>query len=792
MYCENVRRGLPSWSILLCLPACGVGIQAVPADVTVEIGDRVLVPDTMRFGLNLGGDAYYSGAALVKKRVTANFEGTMYRQCHFGPVQDERGCTTWFRDWGSWDDILVGARFTILSGPAKGTSGTIIEVAKKTVQHQGQPKEFRYFVFDRQVPAGGPNVGILVEAPRLRDGQFRSLDGFWSSKANGIAIGDVPPGSFGHAAAVLDGRAEKGHLRFSTHYQRYGETNGTWHVDFWAKARSGSPQLRVTCDREEWGEDRALQVGREWEHHELVLRATGVPEPKGVEDNPMLFFRFEVTDGAILLDDVEIWMEDDTNPTVFRDDVVETLKRYKPGVVRYLQMGGSTLDNCLSPPLRSFTYASQNGAKVGPYESHNRDPYSLHEMYELCELLGSDPWYCLPGTLTQSEMKTFMEYLGAPPDVGYGKVRARLGHPRPWTQVFQHIHVEFGNEAWNNAGPYQCGGFNGKDYWRDLIETGKSSPYYRDNVLFHAGGQAVNTWLAARILKIAPDADRYAVAPYIIHNFTQAQARVLNTPDRLFRWAFAYPILRSTTEQGTMVRNRVLTDDAGMELSVYEVNHHITGGDGPLEPRNMLVTSIGGGLNVVNAMLLMLREQHARTQCLFSLAQHHYNARNVGPVRLWGTALNMRRGHERYRPTFLACALANKVIGGDLVETSLRGELPTFSASGVFEGSKEPRTVEDLPALWSYAFKDGKRMGLILINLDTTNAHPVKVAFDGQVVDGRAKTWRLVADRIEASNEDERPAPEVTVQAETLTSFASGSELTLPPFSMLGLRWTVR
>ena len=61
---------------------------------------------------------------------------------------------------------------------------------------------------------------------------------------------------------------------------------------------------------------------------------------------------------------------------------------------------------------------------MGPYESHSRDPYGLHEMYALCEHLGCDPWYCLPGTLTREEMEQFMEYLGAGAETGFGRRRA--------------------------------------------------------------------------------------------------------------------------------------------------------------------------------------------------------------------------------------------------------------------------------------------------------------------------------------------------------------------------------
>ncbi|MBM4050976.1 MAG: hypothetical protein FJ279_38255, partial [Planctomycetes bacterium] len=187
----------------LVLWLCAIAQAQTGNVLTVEMGDRVLVKDTVRLGINLGGDAYYSGAALVKKRALENFEGTSYRQCHFGPLQDENGATTWFPDHGSWNQILKGAKFTILSGPAKGITGTIVDVTTRKLEHQKQLKDFRYFAFDRKVPAGGENVGILVEVPRLKDGQLRPLDGFWTSKNSSISIGDVPPGSFGGAAANL-------------------------------------------------------------------------------------------------------------------------------------------------------------------------------------------------------------------------------------------------------------------------------------------------------------------------------------------------------------------------------------------------------------------------------------------------------------------------------------------------------------------------------------------------------------------------------------------------------------
>ena len=766
-------------------------------DVTViEITDKVLVEDVVRLGINLGGDTYYSGAALVKKRAQENFEGTSYRRCHFGPGSDEHGASTWSSGkWGDWDTILKGGKFTLLSGPSAWTTGTVMDITTKKFMHGQQLKDFRYFVFDKTVKPMPFNGGFMVESMRLRDGQFRPLDGFWTSKHNEISTGDVPPGSFGCAALCLRGSQAKAHVRFGTHYQRYGENNGTWHFRFWAKAKAGSPTLTISLQRG-WGESKRVSPGPEWTQYHETLVLDNVPEPKSTKDNPMPFFAFEAERGDVLLDDVEIWMEGDTNPTAFRDDCVATLKEFSPGQLRYLQMGGSTVDNTLAPILRSHTYNSQPNARLGPYQFNCRDSYSLHELYELCEYLGCDPWYSLPGTLTREEVVNFMEYLGAPADVGYGKKRAEMGHPKPWTEVFKNIHVEFGNEAWNSALAYQCGGFNGPDYWKSLIGTGKASPYYKPNVLFHAGGQASYVARNVGIMENSPNADRFSVAPYIIHELSQKQLQVLDTDEKLFRWVLAYPVWRSRSPDGAMFQNFQAVKKAGMELSVYEVNHHITHGDAPAEPRNRIVASIAGGINVANTMLMMLKEHHIRTQCLFALAQHSYRAQGVGEVRLWGTTLCMRKGQERYRPTFLACAAANKAIAGDLVQTVHSGAAPTWSAQGVFlrKWRQEPKvtTYGNIPCLVSYAFRDGSKRGLLIVNLDVARELAVTVRFQGDVVGASASSWLLSARSLTANNEYETGTPQVTLVRGEIRDFSAGTHLTCPACSIRAIAWRVK
>ena len=775
--------------LLICvsLHACTAAEEGQTA-TTVRLTDKVLVRDCSRFGINLGGDNYYSGSVLLKQRAVANFEGSTYRQAHFGPIWDERGASTWFGMSEDWRQVFAGSRYVILSGPSQWTSGTLRDIVKVPFNHRGQDIQQDMFVFDRAIQPV-PGGGVMLEADRLDEGYIGKPDKYWRVNLSPQA-GDVPPGSAGRVACRMDASRDPALIRFGTHYHQFGALNGMWNIQFWAKAVAGRPELTVSPDSRKWGESAQVKPGPAWQKYEFRLPVKGVPEPGPSAKNVHLLWVIKASGGEALIDDVEIRLEGDENPTAFRDDLVATLKKLNPGHLRYLQMGGNTLRNTLLPPLQAHAFTSRLGARPGPFASKNRTPYGLHQFYELCRYLEADPWYCLPGTMNREEIVQFMEYLGGDENTDFGRLRIAMGQKQPWTEVFKQIHIEFGNEAWNNAPHYKVGGFNGPDYWRSLIATAKASPYYRSNLLFHAAGQASSASRNRAIMKNTPNADRFSVAPYLISTLTKEDMALLDTDDKFFRWAFAWPVQRSMDKDGVMFRNQQLAKESGQELSVYEINHHTTSGDAPLEPRNTLVTSLGGGLNVINNMLLMLREHHLRTQSLFSLIQHSYRARDIGQVRLWGTALNMRAGQERYRPTFLAAAAVNQVIAGNLVETVHQGAKPVFAATGVFKKSDGVQTLRSIPALWSYGFSDGNKRGLIVINLDTAKPHEIAVDFTGTPA-GPAKKQLLSAESITANNEFEQSEPQVVIREESIENFNSGTVISIPPHSMLTLSWSV-
>ncbi|MEA3368561.1 MAG: hypothetical protein U9R68_10675, partial [Planctomycetota bacterium] len=532
--------------------------------------DTVLVKDCTPFGTNL------NGRNLLKRQVEVNFEGTSHRVCLNGEVfRDGFLCYTFgeaANKYSHLDKHWPGGTILILSGPAKGQKRTITKVEFRQAATwpwsvaRGEKTVAGYLVFDKPIEglpedkradleavrkakgnvhrafAGDPlkNVGALVEKNYLDVGWCgRSRDFIPDGKAKNLTTvqGDTPPGSFGTSALLVDATEKRADLRFPMYQHAFANCNGIYHVSFWAKAKSGSPRFRVTWDRLAAAPEEMVTPSGQWKEYKLSFDLRGkfpakAPSPRDRNRTGSTGL-VAIEGGAVLLDDIAIELEGDKNPTPFRDDIVEVLKQSRVGVLRLLQEGGDTMVNTISPRMRQHSY---DGSVWHP----KRDPakrswfsgqrhYTLHEMYTLCEHLGCEPWYVLPGTLYPEEIDVFMEYVGAPPDVGYGKVRAAQGHPKPWTETLRRIHVEFGNEVWNFVGEYKVSSYDGPDYWEGLIRRAKKSPYYKDNIIFVMGTDSK--------LDHVPSADRVMRrAPYIIHDLPQKELDRHKTREDLYRW----------------------------------------------------------------------------------------------------------------------------------------------------------------------------------------------------------------------------------------------------------------
>ena len=751
-------------------------------EVTVE--SDVVLKDVDRLGFNLGDDNYWAGSAFTKMRSLMNFEGVMYRQLTFGPqAPDGQGYLTWYPPAKGWEDIYTGARFTMVSGPAKGETGQIAQVEMREFDQRGRKIKLPYFKFAKPVkPGASINEGMLIERDLTHVGRFSKQTHYWNSDHLTLITDDIDPNTFGHAALLMDATAKPAFVRLPTHYQKHGDLQRKWKICFHAKAKAGNPVVKIKMVNVS-ASPTTVAVTDQWQRYEVEIDVTTQSQNP---DNHMQMV-LQIDSGKMAVDDIALIEMGHTNPTAFRDDLIATLQTLNPGSLRYLQMGGSTVENPIRPPLQSFAYQSMPDIVDDKgYGTRARfDKYSLHEFYELCEYVGSQPWYCLPGTLHPQEVAFFMDYLAGDESTDGGKLRHALGHPKPWTDVFDKIHVEFGNEAWNTARHYRMGGFNGPDYWQDLIGAGKSSSNYKTNVIFHAGSQAASARRSGMIAKNVPNADAVSIAPYILHTLNKKDLEAMKTEENFFKWALAYPIWRATDPQGTMYQQyQNVVANAGIDLSVYEINHHVTQGDAPLAIRNKLVDSIGGAANLLNTLMLHMKHQKIKTQCVFAACGNAKITAEKGAMHLWGTILSMRADQPRYRPTFLATQIANQVLAGDMIQTRHTQNQPAFSATGVFQ-NRQPASTLTYPVLHSYAFKNGNTYGMIVINLDLEKSHSIKVktSASGSVA---AKRWILAADQFAANNEFESGQPQVNILEDQVQV---NEPYEMPPHSVMVMQW---
>lgn len=778
----------------LALLSCSDEPEQAPR---VKLTETVLVENVQRLGINLGDDFWYSGAVLTKERIPhGGFEGVLYRQITWGP----RGGADWYADWfqtGEWGGILEGATATFLTGPAQGIPRRIMRIDRELVPGAEKNGPLPVYRFDRPLASPRLNDALLLESRQLDLGYVGQHGGsWWVFGENGgqvQSVSDPRPGSKGQQSVLLDAR-KKGccaGILAPLLDSRWAEATGDWRVSFWAK---GSGELVVYlgnfAHRGRHGASfQTVKLWPTWKKYTLEFSLKEFSWR-------LMGLGMSMHDGVLVLDEVSCKRLGDENPTAFRDDVLRTLRRFQPGVLRYLQLGGSSLENILRPREYRLAYSSSRSdapsgqlwpvhpKSTGVARFHS---YGLHEFLTLCESVGTSPWYCLPGTFTIQEMQGLIEYLAGPETTRMGALRAARGHPEPWTSAFEHIYLEVGNEAWNDMHPYRHAGFNLRaEYWESLFSAAALSPYSNPKIHCVAGSQAVNAHLSLRLAQDIPHASHLAIAPYILHDLSQHIAS--QGAEAVYMTALAVPrFALAEGELGHVLD--ALQERRGPALAVYEVNHHPTGGDAPEQACNDLVTGVGAGVNLVDWMLSLM-ERGVLVQNMFQLAQFEYPGSNQRRLRLWGCALNMKEGAERYRPTFLAAEMVNWVLQGKLLACEVSGS-PMLRLADFVQPKPEEKENRELrrfsfPALRAYATKDGKNRGLVLVNLHPRESLRPELNLEGNP---RFVRWAvLAAPKLEDSNEPEH-RPEVHIEEEELSGLDVRSGITLPPHSLTVLSW---
>lgn len=759
---------------------CGtIGVGEVAAQTaTVTLTDDVVVGNVKRLGINLGGRNRWGDAQILKNLIdNPGFEAGEYGSV---VLADSGSTGTIFRQafissTAQPDGFWTGAEYEIVWGAAKGRRGTIRSFARRNGRY-----EF-------ELEPGGAVPGYL-DVMLVR----RSL----ASNPHGLPADTARrPGSPGRQSAVLGAPATRFDF-FMDSYWRDGDRSagkllpvrGRWRAEVWARGAEGGEELRVQFLREGTTPfiDQRVQLSTEWRAYtfdaDVPADADPLREYGPGEYRPILDFRVEVTGNArrANIDDVALYRIDDTNRTIFTDAFVDRLRELRPGIVRNWsgQLGASLDAELQSPWGRPVHGSRSDNAVPGAYN------YGLHDFLELAELLGAEPWYVVPPTFSEAELKNLIEYLAAPAGAGhpYADVRAARGRSEPWTSTFRRIHLEYGNELWGSArtdDPFQGASVNGGvrlgAIASDRFAIMKTSTFFspeKFNLII--GGQAGYSGRQREIQLNASQHDAVALAPYfgILQTFADDA--------EIFGPLLATPFYE-TSASGNVRQSydHIRQGTAGRNLAIYEINFHTTSGPAPIGIRNDFLTGMAGGLALPLIMLTYQHEFGAVDQCAFSTLGYSFRIATDEYARVWGMLRDLY-ATGRKRPTWLGVELANRAIAGNAVQATVSGG-GSWSQAAI-NGIGAPTVVGNVQA---FAFAEGARRSVVLFNLSLTSPQTAELTLP-RIPKGIAALHRLGAASIHSDNED---SLSVTIATDAITDFRQGYRMELPPHSMSVVQW---
>ncbi|MEI6033099.1 MAG: hypothetical protein WCS65_02310 [Verrucomicrobiae bacterium] len=259
---------------------------------------------------------------------------------------------------------------------------------------------------------------------------------------------------------------------------------------------------------------RELEVTKDWKKFEFDIPWENPEKPYATTQNEgtRLFVGAE-SDGTLWMDNLLIY-QTDVEPFAIMPRDIEALKDFRPAVLR-------TWGGLHAPTLEYWLSEGFAQLNKGDYGKSDQPVHaSLHQSLELCSAVGADPWLVLNPWFTAQENANLMEYLGGPADKGFGALRAKQGHPEPYTKTFKKIYLESNNEAWNGIMKYSVPG-RPEVYAaiadRQFSELKKSPVFSAEKFEFIANGwdsSMDRTGWTRRVAIASQEADRVDMAYY--------------------------------------------------------------------------------------------------------------------------------------------------------------------------------------------------------------------------------------------------------------------------------------
>ena len=776
---KSTSKFLQSFFLLAGAMLCATASKAQTTPTVIQISNSVVQSGTHRLGINLGDQGYWDSGQMMKNLVFTNpgFEGLKYRVILHCSSVTATTCMDDNEYNGQSNGYWTGGSYRVITGAANGATGSVLNNTLSATPCRGCGPTIQ---FDQNVNMG---VGDYVELSKFFPGNGDA--GWWEDKKGGATItsetNDLSPNTPGQQAIVLGASGAGQSAALNQYFDSYAnlsfiQLNGSFEVTFRAKAIDGNNQLHVNVGRAQAGLapylGTVLTLTNTWQDYTLTFNANETGSAVGT-----VALSFTATGASVELDDVSLNQTNSSpsNPTVFRDDVVNALKQLNPGTIRMMAAGaalGSDIPNQLQVP-----FARHRGGFNADATSEQNIAYGIHEFLQLCQTVGSDPWITIPTATTPEEMTDFIQYLTGNGSDTFSALRISRGQTAPWTSVFTKIHIELGNETWNGDFKGESMTIPGYPQWANQVfGAARQAPGYQANSFdLILDGWSQVAWYDTELLSYSTQHDAIDIAPYLMYSLN-------NEPQaQMFGAMMAEPEMFEST--GGIINTIVTgaqTAPTPTKVNVYETNLGTMIGNPTQAQLDALAPSVAAGVTTANHMLQMMR-LGVQYQNAFSLPQFGFRRGDGKSVKLWGYVVDMGTTNRR-RPQYYTQAMANAVIGGNMLQTVQAGTNPTWNQPL----SSDNVQLSNAHYLQSFAFLNGNQASTIVFNLSLTDAMPV--TFSGvNAPTGTVEMTQLTSANMTDNNET---ASVVAPTTQTLNGFNPAAVLSLPPFSMTVLSWT--
>jgi hypothetical protein len=394
------------------------------------------------------------------------------------------------------------------------------------------------------------------------------------------------------------------------------------------------------------------------------------------------------------------------------------------------------LEDAARPVLRTHafiktgftTYDLEQLTNPGGGGSGTKRGNTLPQTLGVIGKAGSDPWLQIEPHFTPEEWRGLVEYLAAPAAPGrpWAQKRRDQGRAAPWTDAFDTIYFEIGNETWNRLfDPWIFQGMTdaatGEEYARGevyglfqehVIASLRASPWWvaaglDDKVKFVIGGwnrQGYGLQAARR----SPNSDYMTVAAYnggwdedegpptrslasyfnVLNQVSQASipnARQHSDEIRELARNRGRPILSGTYEAGPgyalngLNKAKVSKEQAAVQEEVMK--------------------SQAAGVATLDSFLAQAAEGYA-LQNFFTFSEG----------QRWSSHATWDKGGQAY-PQWQLIALLNREGLGDMLRVDMR-TAPTVR----LEESRRRIGVRNAPLVSAYATRRGDRVNLFVIS----------------------------------------------------------------------------